>query len=38
MEEVHVDPFDLADPIDITAKLPGNFYELLVSGKKGLGY
>lgn len=25
-----MDPYDLADPVDITAKLPGNFYELLV--------
>jgi cytoskeleton-associated protein 5 len=30
MEEP-MDSYDLADPIDITTNLPGNFYELLVS-------
>lgn len=30
MDEDPVDPYDLADPVDITAKLPGNFYELIV--------
>ncbi|KAI8099122.1 armadillo-type protein [Halteromyces radiatus] len=33
MDEEPMDPFDLADPIDITSKLPGNFYELLASKK-----
>lgn len=28
--EQELDAYDLADPVDITAKLPGNFYELLV--------
>lgn len=31
MDEDPIDPFDLADPVDITAKLPGNFYELMVN-------
>ncbi|KAG1436311.1 hypothetical protein G6F56_013611 [Rhizopus delemar] len=29
--EEEIDAYDLADPVDITAKLPGNFYELLVN-------
>ncbi|KAI9483394.1 MAG: armadillo-type protein [Benjaminiella poitrasii] len=33
MEIDEVDAFDLADPVDITAKLPANFYELLQSKK-----
>lgn len=33
MDAEPVDPYDLADPVDITAKLPGNFYELLASKK-----
>ncbi|KAI7908148.1 armadillo-type protein [Cokeromyces recurvatus] len=33
MDVDEIDAFDLADPIDITAKLPGNFYELLQSKK-----
>ncbi|KAI8337676.1 armadillo-type protein [Chlamydoabsidia padenii] len=33
MEEVYVDSYDLADPLDLTAKLSGNFYELLESKK-----
>jgi cytoskeleton-associated protein 5 len=33
MEVDEVDSFDFADPVDITAKLPGNFYELIVSKK-----
>ncbi|KAF7730601.1 Microtubule-associated protein, microtubule dynamics during spindle orientation [Apophysomyces ossiformis] len=31
MEEEAIDPYDLADPVDITSKLPGDFYELLSS-------
>lgn len=30
MDEDPVDPYDLADPVNITAKLPGNFFELIV--------
>lgn len=30
-EDVEMDAYDLADPVDITAKLPSNFYELLVT-------
>ncbi|CAO3632931.1 unnamed protein product [Cunninghamella echinulata] len=33
IDDGHIDPFDLADPVDIMAKLPGNFYELIVSKK-----
>jgi cytoskeleton-associated protein 5 len=33
MEVEETDAFDFADPVDITAKLPGNFYELLASKK-----
>ncbi|KAI8994916.1 armadillo-type protein [Pilobolus umbonatus] len=33
MEVEEIDAFDLADPVDITEKLPGNFYELLASKK-----
>lgn len=33
MEVDEIDAFDLADPVDITAKLPGNFYDLLTSKK-----
>ncbi|KAI8882635.1 ARM repeat-containing protein [Backusella circina FSU 941] len=32
-EDVEMDAYDLADPVDITAKLPNNFYELLASKK-----
>jgi hypothetical protein len=28
--EQEMDAYDLADPVDITLKLPRNFYELLV--------
>ncbi|KAG1588318.1 hypothetical protein G6F48_005356 [Rhizopus delemar] len=31
--EQEIDAYDLADPVDITLKLPGNFYELLTSKK-----
>ncbi|KAG0164625.1 Microtubule-associated protein, microtubule dynamics during spindle orientation [Apophysomyces sp. BC1034] len=31
MEEEPIDPYDLADPVDITSKLPSDFYELLAS-------
>lgn len=30
MDEDPVDPYDFADPVNITAKLPGNFFELIV--------
>lgn len=33
MEVDEIDAFDLADPVDITAKLQSNFYELLASKK-----
>lgn len=33
MDAEPIDPYDLADPVDITAKLPGNFFELLASKK-----
>lgn len=33
MEVEETDAFDFADPVDITEKLPGNFYELLASKK-----
>lgn len=33
MEVDEVDAFDFADPVDITAKLPSNFNELIVSKK-----
>lgn len=33
MEVDEVDAFDFADPVDITAKLPSNFKELLESKK-----
>ncbi|ORX54518.1 ARM repeat-containing protein [Hesseltinella vesiculosa] len=33
MEEEPMDPYDLADPVDITTKLPSNFYELIASKK-----
>lgn len=33
MEVEETDAFDFADPVDITAKLPTNFYELIVSKK-----
>ena len=34
MDEEPIDPYDLADPVDITSKLAGNFFELLVRKKK----
>lgn len=33
MDVEETDAFDFADPVDITANLPSNFYELLVSKK-----
>jgi cytoskeleton-associated protein 5 len=33
MDVEETDAFDFADPVDITAKLPTNFYELLASKK-----
>lgn len=33
MDVEDADTFDFADPVDITAKLPSNFYELLASKK-----
>ncbi|KAI7849124.1 armadillo-type protein [Circinella umbellata] len=33
MDDEPIDPYDLADPVDITSKLPGNFFELLASKK-----
>ncbi|KAI9315486.1 armadillo-type protein [Dichotomocladium elegans] len=33
MDEEPMDPYDLADPVDILGKIPGNFYELLASKK-----
>ncbi|KAI8334829.1 armadillo-type protein [Chlamydoabsidia padenii] len=33
VEEEPMDPYDFADPVDITATLPGNFHELLASKK-----
>ena len=33
MEVDETDAFDFADPVDITAKLPSNFNELIVSKK-----
>ncbi|CAO3595984.1 unnamed protein product [Absidia cylindrospora] len=33
MEDRPMDPYDVSDPVDITASLPGNFYELLGSKK-----
>lgn len=33
MDVEDVDAFDFADPVDITAKLSSNFYELLASKK-----
>lgn len=33
MDVEEADSFDFADPVDITAKLPSNFYELLTSKK-----
>lgn len=32
-EEVEVDAFDLAEPVDVHSKIPGNFYEMIASTK-----
>ncbi|ORZ13461.1 armadillo-type protein [Absidia repens] len=33
MDDRPMDPYDISDPVDITASLPGNFFELLGSKK-----